>query len=207
MRTIASIVLTLLVITSFAGIQEISESSIRFDIKNAGISVEGSFTGLTGSIDFDPANYTKAKVELNLPSTTINTGIASRDNHLKKAEYFDVAKFPNITMKSKFFGKGSEDGAFRGYFVLTLKGVSKDITLPFTCIKEGNNYRIKGDFTINRRDFGIGGKSLIMGDEVNIHINLLLASISKSTKSGSQLPINPEEFPSNNSLTWIYTKP
>lgn len=207
MRTLPSILLSLLVLSSFAGEQEIIESSIRFDIKNAGISVEGSFSGLTGSIEFDPANYAKSKVELRLPSSTIQTGISSRDNHLKKDEYFDVAKFPTISMKSKFFGKAAEEGSFRGYFVITLKGVSKDVTLPFTCIKEGDKYRIKGDFTINRRDFGVGGKSLIMGDEVNVRINILLTDGTKSKKMGAQLPINSEDKPTNNSLSWIYIKP
>lgn len=184
-----SILFLFFVANGFAGNQEIKSSSVRFEIKNAGITVEGSFDGLSGQINFDPLNYAKSAVDLQLPSASINTGIGSRDNHLRKVAYFDVENFPSIRMKSKFFGKASEDGAFRGYFTLTLKGVSKEITMPFTCIKEGDAYRVKGDFIINRRDFGVGGKSLIMGDEVHVFIEVMLSDASKSKKNPSPKPI------------------
>jgi len=207
MRIIPLFILNLFVFNSFAGSQDIIESSIRFDIKNAGITVEGNFSGLEGSIHFDPADYTKSHVDLSIASNSIQTGINSRDNHLRKAEYFDVEHFPSIRLKSRFFGKATEENAFRGYFTLTLKGISKDITLPFTCIKEGDKYRIRGSFNLNRRDYGVGNKSLIMGDEVTIHINILVSSEAKSKKQGSQFPKQTESMPRNNLLYWIYIKP
>jgi len=73
--------------------------------------------------------------------------------------------------------------------------------------KEGDHFRIKGDFTINRRDFGVGGKSFIMSDEVTLHINLLLTDGTKSLKKGSPLPPQSEHSRNIDSLNWIFLKP
>lgn len=186
-----------LFISSFAigQTQKILESSVRFEIKNAGITVEGKLSGLKGSISFDPEKYASAKVAVQVPVSSIKTGIALRDKHLKQKEYFDESTFPEIAMSSKFFGKGTKEGEFRAYLTLTLKGKTGDITLPFTCTKELNGYRIKGQFTINRLDYGVGEKSAIMGNEVIVFIDLLLSDSSKSEKPMRNTPKSIHALP------------
>ena len=63
-----------------------SGSSIKFKIKNLGISVTGSFTGLKGKIQFDPANLGKSSIEATVEASSVNTGIDLRDDHLRKEE-------------------------------------------------------------------------------------------------------------------------
>ncbi|MES2655439.1 MAG: YceI family protein [Bacteroidota bacterium] len=145
---------------------KVLSSSIIFKIKNAGLTVTGSFSGFTGEINFNPELYKQAKITASVDVNTIHTGITARDRHLQKEEYFNAEKFPTITMVSRFFGK--EGNKFTGYFKLTVKGVTKDIVIPFIF----DNNIIKGEFTLNRKDFNVGGNSIIMGDEVSVSIQI-----------------------------------
>ena len=148
---------------------KVNTSLITFSIKNGGFIVKGSFDGLIADIKFDPANYSKSVIDASVDVNTINTGINMRNNHLKKEEYFDAAKFPRITLKSTSFSK-EKDGAFKGHFKLLMKGVTKDIVIPFSCKESKNTAVFNGTFTLKRKDYGIGGNSLTMADDVTVTI-------------------------------------
>jgi polyisoprenoid-binding protein YceI len=148
---------------------KVVSSTISFKIKNAGLGVTGTFTGLEADIKFSPDNFRASTIKASVDANTINTEINARDKHLKKEEFFDVAKFPKITMVSSFFGK--ETNGFKGYFKLSIKGITKDIVIPF--IFDNNTFT--GQFTINRRDFNIGGSSIMMSDNVVISLTIKTA--------------------------------
>lgn len=171
---------------------KITSSAVTFSIKNAGITVNGSFGDATGTIDFSPEQYLKAKMDVNIQATTINTGIAARDNHLRKADYFDVANYPQINMKSRFFGK-NKDGSYTGYFTLTMKGTTGNITVPFTYQEKDGKHSFKGSFTLDRRDYKVGGNSLIMGDEVKVNIEVNCSKAESKSSNSVKLP--SEELP------------
>ena len=133
--------------------------------------VDGNFTGLIGTVLFDPEHLSTSSIEASVTSASINTGIELRNTHLKKEEYFDVEKYPKISMKSTSFEKSS-DGTYKGHFQLTIKGVTKDVVVPFTYTVTGSNAVFKGSFTIIREDYGVGGKSWTMADEVTINLQL-----------------------------------
>jgi polyisoprenoid-binding protein YceI len=152
--------------------QQISESSVRFSIKNAGLLVEGSLGEVSGSIQFRPETAKQSKMAVSVKLNALKTGSELRDKHLKKKEYFDADMFPEITMVSKFFGV-TETG-YKGYFVLSLKGVSKDVVIPFTYTLQNQIGVLTGTFVLNRLDYGVGGKSIVMGDEVQITIEVKL---------------------------------
>lgn len=145
---------------------KVVSSAITFTIKNAGLTVNGSLSELEAEIKFSLTDYKTSTIKASVCSNTIKTGIDARDNHLKKAEYFDVGNFPKISMESNFFGK--ENNRFIGYFKLTIKGITKDITVPFTF----ENNVFKGSFTIDRRQFKVGGNSFILSD--NVKVDLLI---------------------------------
>ncbi len=172
-----------LILVSFVNAKElkIESSSITFTIKNAGLTVDGSFSGLTGSIAFDADKYYTSKVDVSLPAKTIETGIDARDKHLRGEDYFDVKNYPDIKMTSRFFGKDKEE--FRAYLTLTLKGKTGNITMPFTATQDGDKITIEGQFSIDRRDYGVGGYSLIMGDEVNVKVKITLSGADKSMRN------------------------
>ena len=74
-------------------------SKVHFVVDNFGIGTGGDFKGLTGTIKFDPAQPTSGDFDVSVDAGTIDTDIESRDNHLRKKEYFDVKNYPKISFK------------------------------------------------------------------------------------------------------------
>lgn len=140
-------------------------SEIKFTIKNAGISVDGKFKTFTADIKFDPDHLDKSQIEGTIDVNSIDTGIGSRDKHLRSEDYFEVTKYPKITFKSEQIFKYEGNYVARGK--LTIKNVTKEILIPihFTP-KEGNKAHFKSTVLLNRIDYGVGGKSLMMSDEL-----------------------------------------
>jgi polyisoprenoid-binding protein YceI len=149
----------------------VNSSTVKFKIKNAGFNIDGAFGGLIAKIFFDPSKNYGNSIEATIESKSINTGNGTRDGHLKKTDYFDVASFPIITMRATLFGK-EKDGSFRGYFKLSIKGKTKDVLVPFTFTEKDGKAIIKGSFTINRLDFGVGESSMILSNNATITIEV-----------------------------------
>lgn len=93
-----------------------------------------------------------------------------RDDHLRKPDYFDSDKYPRISMQSVKFEKTGPI-SFNGTFRLTIKEITKEIIIPFSFIKIQGKTEFKGNFSINRRDFGVGEKGLTLADKVDITIS------------------------------------
>ena len=156
--------------------QEVKSSKITFEIKNAGITVDGSFSDLQADIKFHPNNPDKSVLKASVGTATINTGIKKRDKDLQMRKYFDVEKYPRIKMTSRKI-KHIEKNKYKGTFDLTIKGVTKQVEIPFTYTSKENEGTFSATFTVNRRDFGVGSKSLILSDEATV-------SIEVATKEG-----------------------
>jgi len=147
---------------------------ISFRIKNAGINVTGRFTGLKSNLVFNPADLAKSSLAASVDVTTIKTGIAKRDEDIQEEQYFNSGKYKLIEMKStKLYAK---DGKYAGMFNVTIKGVTKQVEVPFEFTQTGNSAQFRGSFGINRRDFGVGGSSMMMGD--NLTVNLMIKAKS-----------------------------
>lgn len=151
-----------------------SESKVQFKIKNFGFNVTGSFKGLQGSIRFDPNNLAACHFEVSIDAKTINTGIDSRDNHLRKSDYFDVENYPQIKFVSVKISPSTKSGTLFIFGKLTMKNVTKDISFPFTAVPAQNGYLFKGEFKINRRDFKVGG-----GSTVSDNMTVMLSVVAK----------------------------
>ena len=147
-------------------------SSVQFKIKNFGIDVGGSMTGLQGMIKFDINKPAEANFDVSIDASTVNTKNEMRDNHLKNETYFDVKKYPRIHFVSDKVIPQGKDGTFLVAGNLTIKNQTKGISFPFTATTIGNGYLFKGGFTINRRDFGVGGMSII-SDKLDVLLNVL----------------------------------
>jgi polyisoprenoid-binding protein YceI len=148
----------------------VPENVIQFKIKNAGLSVDGSFKGLSGTIVFDANKPTESSFEVSLDAKTVNTGNNSRDGHLKKKDYFDVETYPKIGFKSK-----KTEATKTGYLTtgnLTIKGKTKEITILFTYSEKNSEGLFTGNVVLNRLDFGVGESSWILSDEVTILLNI-----------------------------------
>jgi polyisoprenoid-binding protein YceI len=149
------------------------ESQVKFAIKNFGMTVNGSFNGLEGSVIFDPTDLAKSKINVSVLASTLNTGINARDNHLKKKDYFDISYYSKITIISKSITVGPSQGTYILLGTLYLKGTKKDISIPFTATDINSGYKFIGSFQINRRDFGIGGSSISLSDNLTLYLTII----------------------------------
>ena len=161
-----------------------SHSLIGFSIRHFEISfVRGRFKDFNGMIHYDASDVTNSTVEFTAKVESIDTGVAGRDNHLRTADFFEVAKYPEMTFKStKVERKNKNQYVLYGDF--TLKGVTKQISFPFTmtgALKDarGNTrFGVAAEAKINRRDYGItwgntmANGGLNVGNEVTIDLQL-----------------------------------
>ena len=154
---------------------QVQTSSVTFKIKNAGLTVDGKFGTLQAVILFDTNDLEKASIEASIETKTINTGIGGRDSHLRKPDYFDVEKYPKISMKSQKISKLAS-GNYEGIFNLTIKGNTKEVKIPFSYKENGNAATFAGEFALNRLDYKVGSSSWLMSDNVTIKISLSVTS-------------------------------
>ncbi|WP_454803607.1 YceI family protein [Mucilaginibacter phyllosphaerae] len=166
MKKIIAIALLIVSTGAFAQTKSISKAKVSFELKNLGIKTGGVIGGVQGNINFDPINLAGSKIDATADVNTINTDNDMRDAHLKKADYFDVEKYPKMNLSSITFKKNGS--SYVGQFNLTIKGITKPVEVPFNYSALANGYFFKGIFKINRKDFTIGGNSMTMGDDVTI---------------------------------------
>jgi len=153
-----------------------ANSKISFQIRNFGLNVDGTFTGLKGTIKFTDTSP-NSFIDVTVDASTIDTGIALRNKHLRDEDYFDVKQFPTLRFVSEKIvtsadGKGTANGT------LTIKKTSKKVSIPFTYRLENGVPYFEGKFKIDRREFGVGGKSLSLSDEVNVTIAVRVKAAS-----------------------------
>lgn len=147
-------------------------SKVHFVIKNFGIKTGGDFTGLKGSIKFDPVNFAASSFDVTVDAATVDTDNNSRDGHLKKADYFDATTYKTIRFKSTKITRSSVAGRFYVFGNLTIKGVTKPVEFGFGATPKDGGYVFDGEFTINRRDFGVGGSSVSLSDNLTVSLSI-----------------------------------
>jgi len=160
-------------------------SNFGFKIKHLMVSnVKGNFEKYSGVVDINEMDITKSKVEVTIDMNSVNTNVKKRDDHLRSADFFDVAKYPTMTFVSKKVTVASPDN-LKVTGDLTLHGVTKEVVLdlegptgeskdPWGNIRKGATATTK----INRKDFGLtwnqaletGG--VLVGDEMNITLEV-----------------------------------
>jgi polyisoprenoid-binding protein YceI len=167
-----------------------------FAVKHMMVStVRGSFGKTEGTITWDGKDVSSIKADATIDTTTITTNNEKRDAHLKSADFFDVAKFPTITFKSKR-AEAAGAGKFKLIGDLTLRGVTKEVTLdvegPSQPLVAQGRTRVGATATtkINRQDYGVSwsraldGGGVVVSDEVVITLELELVKAAAPAASG-----------------------
>lgn len=147
-------------------------SKVHFVIKNFGIKTGGDFTGLKGKITFDPAALGSSSFIVTVNAATVDTDNGTRDKHLKKESYFHVEKYPVLSFVSTKVTKSTVAGRYYVFGNLTIKDVTKKIEFGFSATPTTTGYKFIGEFEINRRDFGVGGSSISMSDNLKITLEI-----------------------------------
>lgn len=156
-----------------------AHSFIGFKVKHNGlIEVPGFFRDFTGAVNFDAADMTKSTVEFTAVATSVDTGVKGRDDHLRRADFFEVEKYPEISFKSTRVEKKGNSWVLTGDF--TMKGVTKSLTFPFNIPgwmpadeRSGGKMGLTAETTINRRDYGVNySTNTMLSDEVKIVLQI-----------------------------------
>lgn len=142
--------------------------------------VEGNFTDFNVTLTYTKEDLSDAKFTVNAKLTSVNTGVEARDNHLRSADFFDVAKYPDLKFVSTSFTKkiGNE---YELIGDLTIHGVTKSVKLKAyyngMIVNPMSNeqtlgFTIKGK--INKNEFGVGTDfpAAVVGSEITIVSNL-----------------------------------
>jgi polyisoprenoid-binding protein YceI len=158
-------------------------SAIGFSVRHLVISnVKGNFTDYSGTIVYDSLDISKSSVEISIKASSINTDNTDRDKHLQGPDFFDAVKFQEIAFKSSKIEK--KDGILYITGNLTMHGVTKELTFPFSILGTTNdpwgNFRMGAEagLELNRQDFGLAWNKaletggLVVGNEVKIELNI-----------------------------------
>jgi polyisoprenoid-binding protein YceI len=147
-------------------------SKIHFVIKNLGIKTGGDFSGLTGTIVFDPKALPNSSFNVSVKANTINTDNTARDKHLRNREYFNTEKFPVISFVSTKVTESTVAGRFYITGNLTIKDVTKPIEFGFSATPSTTGYFFEGEFYINRLDYGVGSSSIVLADNLKVSLSV-----------------------------------
>jgi polyisoprenoid-binding protein YceI len=158
-----------------------THSEVDFSIRHAGVSnVHGRFGKVAATIAYNDAGVTKSTVSATIDVSTVDTGEAGRDTHLKSDAFFDVTKFPTATFTSTSVQKNGSNLTVTGNF--TLHGVTKPVVLsvegPVTPVENGMDHKQHSGFTatttISRTAFGVGTNfpAAMVGDDAKLTIEL-----------------------------------
>ncbi|MCU0440947.1 MAG: YceI family protein [Bacteroidia bacterium] len=163
-----------------------AHSEISFKVKHLVVTtLTGKFNSFSGSLHTDEADFSNASISFKADISSINTGNADRDNHLKSDDFFNAEAFPTLSFNSTSFTK-TGDHTYRLIGDITLRDVTQSIELavefggtavdPWGQTKAG--FEINGK--LKRKDFGLKWDALteaggaVVSDEVKLHLNVQL---------------------------------
>jgi polyisoprenoid-binding protein YceI len=147
--------------------QTIQEAQITFKIKNMGVSVKGKFTNVFIEKTFNKDDLNKSYINATIKVNSLDTGNKKRNQHLMKSNFFNVGSFPEIIFKSVKIEKSKSDD-YKIIGNLTVRNTTKLITIPVLI----RDTTLNASFTLNRKDYEVGGNSWIMSNKVKIEVEL-----------------------------------
>lgn len=152
-----------------------AKSTLGFSGTQTGTPFSGHFTKFDANIDFDPAHPEAGHASVVIDMASAVTGDTQRDESLPQADWFDVKDFPKADFEATGFrSKGDND--YEAVGTLTIRGLKKDVVLPFTLDVNGDIAAAKGKLTLVRSDYGIGQGAWATGQwvalEVDVNVDL-----------------------------------
>ena len=158
------------------------KSSLEFTFQQAGAQNKGRFTRFAVNFDFSPDNLAGSRLEVTVEIGSLDTGDKERDDTLRGADLFAVAKFPQAHFAASQFNKTA--GGYEALGKLTIRGVTRDARVPFT-FRTADEHGVavgymSGKTTLRRLDFGVGqgewNSTEWVGNEVGVSFALRLTA-------------------------------
>ncbi len=173
---------------------DLTHSSVQFQVRHMVVSkVRGTFDKWEGEIEFDEQDLAKSKVNVTIDVASVNTREPKRDEHLRGADFFDVANHPSLRFQSTRLEKQGD--AYRLVGNLTIRGTTKEVALEVEVNgvakspwgDERAGFSAKG--SVDRRDFGLTYNSLLeaggvmVGEKVEIIIDIEAVKQANQTQA------------------------
>jgi polyisoprenoid-binding protein YceI len=157
-----------------------AQSEIVFVSKQLGVPVEGRFKTFNAQVSFDPKKPEAAKIGFTVDLTSATLGAAEAEAELKKPGWFDSARVPQATFQSTAV-KPAGAGRFDVTGKLTIKGTTRDVTVPVTLAQAGATTTASGSFVLKRIEFRIGegewNDTSIVANDVQVRLKLALTGV------------------------------
>lgn len=153
------------------------KSQVSFEATGSGYTAQGVFKTYRAEIEFDPDAPEQTSIHVSLDVASATTGTADVDQTIRSPEFFDPGRYPT----AEFVASGAKPDGEGKYILngrLTLKGVTKPITLPFAIEIESGVAAVKGETAINRLDFGVGLETVAgMAVEKDVKLTVDLTAV------------------------------
>ena len=150
-----------------------ARSEIRFTVTKLGFSdVTGVFRESEGQIHYDQDRPQASRVQWRVRVASVKTDAANRDSSLQQREYFDAAQYPYLEFSSRSV-RELDNGRLEVSGQITMRGVTRPLTLIVRRVQNGSVPRFETDFTVDRYDFGIAGGTVmgrLIGRTVRVHL-------------------------------------
>lgn len=154
-----------------------AHSTLGFSGTFQGEAFDGQFSQWTADIRYDPANLATSKFDVTVTPASATTGDSDRDGALPSSDFFDVAKFPDAHFVTTGFRQ--EGGQVIADGNLTLRGITKPVSLTVVFASQGAGATLDVSGTLKRLDFGVGtgdyADTSVIGADVKVTAHLQLA--------------------------------
>ena len=159
-----------------------AQSAVNFEAKQMGVPLKGHFKKFDAKIAFDAAKPEASKIHFSIDTGSATMGAKETDAELPKADWFNVAKFPQATFDSSAV-KALGGGKFQVDGTLTIKGNAQKVSLPVTLTQSGATTTATGTLPLKRLTFKIGDgdwkDTSMVADEVTVQFKLALTGFGK----------------------------
>jgi polyisoprenoid-binding protein YceI len=157
-----------------------AQSEVTFVTKQMGVPVDGRFKKFDAQISLDPKKPEAGSVAFSIDTGSATLGVPESDAEMPKANWFNVAKFPQATFKSTAI-KGLGNGKFEVAGKLEIKGSVRDVVVPVQITQSGGNSTAIGSFLLKRLDFKIGeaewADTTVVANDVTVKFKLALTGL------------------------------
>ena len=159
-----------------------AQSAINFEAKQMGVPLKGHFKKFEAKVSFDAAKPETSKIHFSIDMGSATLGVKETDAELPKADWFNVAKFPQATFDSSAV-KALGGGKYQVDGTLSIKGTAQKVSLPVTLTQAGGTTTATGTLPLKRLSFKIGDgdwkDTSMVADEVNVQFKLALTGVGK----------------------------
>jgi polyisoprenoid-binding protein YceI len=145
-----------------------AESALTFHATSRLVNADGRFHRFGGTVSVDPRDLTTARVSVTVEAASIDTANAKRDNHLRSQDFFWAERYPTIVFDAASALRDATGVAVLGR--LTIRGVTRDITVPATVEFSPAGVVARGQFELKRSDYDMTYQSQLnpVGDVVRV---------------------------------------